>query len=103
MDRQETTRRTRLLKPLFVVALTLAATRAGDAGPGPHDNAVTRWNRLAAEILPVAVGPLIDARAMAILHAAVHDALNGIERRYEPYTADLSAPGASIDAAVARA
>ena len=40
---------------------------------------------------------------MAIFHAAIHDAVNGIERRYEPYTADLSAPGASVDAAVARA
>ncbi|HVQ76517.1 MAG TPA: hypothetical protein VMT79_13400 [Candidatus Binatia bacterium] len=38
-----------------------------------------------------------------LLHAAVHDAVNGIERRYEPYTIDLSFPGASVDAAVARA
>lgn len=66
-------------------------------------NAVTHWNRLATEILPVEVGPIIDARAMAILHAAIHDAVNGIERRYQPYTADLSAPGASVAAAVARA
>lgn len=85
---------------LLVVALTLTTNVAGAAGRG---NAVTQWNRLAGEILPVEVGPIIDARAMAILHAAIHDALNGIERRYEPYTADLSAAGASIDAAVARA
>ena len=115
--------RSRLLKQLFVAALTLAASATGAARQQPapgHDvnrsaverqaadsrlrgNAVTHWNRLATEILPVAVGPVIDARAMAILHAAIHDALNGIERRYEPYAADLSAPGASVDAAVARA
>jgi hypothetical protein len=64
---------------------------------------VTRWNRLANEIVPVEVGPVIDARAMSILHAAIHDAVNGVERRYEPYAADLSAPGASLDAAVASA
>jgi PAP2 superfamily len=64
---------------------------------------VTAWNKLANEIIPVEVGPVIDARAMAILHAAIHDALNGIERRYEPYTANLSAPDASVDAAVASA
>lgn len=40
---------------------------------------------------------------MAILHAAIHDTVNGIERRYETYTADLSFAGASLDAAVARA
>jgi len=83
-----------------LAGLMIAAGLTGSARDG---NAVTQWNQLATEILPVAVGPIIDARAMAILHAAIHDAVNGIERRYEPYTADLSAPGASVDAAVARA
>ena len=32
----------------------------------------------------------------ATVHAAIHDAVNAIERRYEPYTSDLSAPGASV-------
>lgn len=107
---------------LLLAGLTLAACapglahqgvapREGDRrAPPPHTvetngpgNAVTRWNRLANEILPVEVGPIIDARAMVIFHAAIHDALNGVERRYAPHTADLSAPGASADAAVARA
>ena len=66
-------------------------------------NPVIRWNRIANEIFPVDVGPVIDSRAMAILHAAVHDAVNGVERRYEPYTVALSSPGASLDAAVASA
>jgi hypothetical protein len=35
---------------------------------------------------------VIDSRAFAILHAAVHDALNGIERRYAAYTIELSFP-----------
>jgi hypothetical protein len=59
---------------------------------------------------------VIDSRALAILQAAVHDAVNGVERRYEPYTADLASSsssaagsgsdhgsGASLDAAVASA
>jgi hypothetical protein len=66
-------------------------------------NAVIHWNRIATEILRIEPGPIIDSRAFAILHAAVHDAVNGIDRRYEPYTIDLSFPGASVDAAVARA
>ena len=40
---------------------------------------------------------------MTILHAAIHDAVNGIEGRYQPYTVALSSPGASLDAAVASA
>ena len=66
-------------------------------------NPVIHWNRIANEIFPVDVGPVVDSRAMAILHAAIHDAVNGIERRYEPYTVALSFPGASLDAAVATA
>ena len=55
-------------------------------------NPVIRWNRIANEIFPVDVGPVLDSRAMAILHAAIHDAVNGIEPRYEPYTVALSSP-----------
>jgi hypothetical protein len=64
-------------------------------------NPVLVWNRIAREIFPVDVGPVLDARAMAIFHAAIHDAVNGVERRYQPYAADLSSPGASVHAAVA--
>jgi hypothetical protein len=116
MNAFETRRRSNFLYGLIVVAATAAAGATGfarqaaeqsrdrrDVEPRGRSNAVTRWNQIANEILPVAVGPIVDARAMAILHAAIHDAVNGIERRYEPYTADLSAPGASVEAAVARA
>jgi hypothetical protein len=71
--------------------------------PKERGNAVLHWNRIATEILPVEAGPVIDSRALAILQAAVHDAVNGIDRRYEPYTADLASPGASLEAAVASA
>jgi hypothetical protein len=48
-------------------------------------------------------GPIIDSRALAILYAAMHDAVNGVDRRFQPYTADLRFPEASLDAAVATA
>jgi membrane-associated phospholipid phosphatase len=62
---------------------------------------VTRWNAIAIQVLPVDPGLIQDSRAFAIMHAAIHDAVNGVERRYQPYTFSLSSPGASIDAAVA--
>jgi hypothetical protein len=68
-----------------------------------RDNAVTRWNEVAIGVFPREPGPILDGRAFAILHVALHDAVNGVERRYQPYTADLSSPGASVDAAVAAA
>ncbi|MCI0664158.1 MAG: vanadium-dependent haloperoxidase [Acidobacteria bacterium] len=66
-------------------------------------SAVTNWNAIAIQVLPVDPGLILDSRAFAIMHAAIHDAVNGVERRYQPYTASLSSPGASIDAAVAAA
>jgi hypothetical protein len=92
----------RLVAILLVVA---AGGGQGHANQAERQDAsaVVRWNRVASDIFPVEAGPIIDSRAMAILHAAIHDAVNGIERRYEPYTIDLAFPGASVDAAVARA
>ena len=93
--------RRQFLLVIAIAANSCARLSAQDAQR--HSNAVLRWNRIATEILPAAAGPIVDSRAMAILHAAIHDAVNGVERRYTPYTADLSFPGASLDAAVARA
>ena len=95
---------------LIVIGLMLTAsaepeTRRGDEPETRRGdrNPVLHWNRIANEIFPIDVGPVVDARAMAIFHAAIHDAVNGVEPRYEPYTAALSSPGASIHAAVASA
>jgi PAP2 superfamily len=74
------------------------------AGEVPHrgGNPVTHWTTVAIDLMKDP-GPVIDGRAFAILHAAIHDAVNGVERRFQPYTADLSLPGASLEAAVATA
>lgn len=77
-------------------------TTAGVAPVSDAENSVTHWSTLADELM-VDPGPIIDSRAFAILFAAVHDAVNGVERHYQPYTADISSPGASLDAAVAAA
>lgn len=65
---------------------------------------VTDWNLIAEAVAPRFGGPQQQSRAQAMVQIAVHDALNGIERRYTPYT-DLGPAnaGASPDAAVAAA
>src|ERR1044071_101473 len=75
----------------------------GELSPRGAGNPVLHWNTIALEVFPVDPGLVLDSRAFAILHAAVHDAVNGVERRYRSYTVTLSSPGASIDAAVASA
>lgn len=92
----------------IIIGLIAAGVLSQDAtatynGGSHRQNPVLHWHRIATEILPGDVGPVLDGRAMSILLAAVHDAVNGVERRYKPYTADLSSPGASLDAAVASA
>src|SRR3954470_20962672 len=69
-------------------------------------NAVTHWNTVAVEAFKPTQGmnPMGQSRSFAILHAAIHDALNAIDRRFEAYTPGLAdAHGASVDAAVAAA
>ncbi len=88
---------------LLMVFLCSGIAAAGGGRPAPSGNPVTHWSGVAMEVLPVSPGLLADSRALAIVHASIHDAVNGVERRYQPYTADLSSPGASVDAAVASA
>jgi hypothetical protein len=83
-------------------------TRAASAAPAGGD-AVTVWNGHAgvaatkACIAPLA-DPFHESRLYAMMHVAIHDALNAIDRRFRPYTFDKpAAPGASPEAAVAAA
>jgi hypothetical protein len=94
------------------LVLTLAApARAQEADTArafhrAHRNAVIDWNRIAIDAFTPTQGtnPMAQSRTLAIFHAAVHDALNAIDRRFKPYTAGLpEAPGASVEAAVAAA
>ena len=87
-----------------LAALTLCA-----AVGAARADAVTDWSAnagaaaLAACIAP-SDDPLHESRLYAMLHLAVHDALNAIERRSRPYAYDAPAPaGTSIAAAVAAA
>lgn len=93
------------------LALVLSgAAQAGETGAGPggpaRGNAVTHWNAVATTAFTPSQGtnPMAQSRTLAILHAAIHDAVNAIDPQFEPYTPGLTkAPGASVDAAVAAA
>ncbi len=67
---------------------------------------VTDWNRITLDALlvPPAVAAPLAQRPVAIVQAAVFDAVNGIERRYTPiHVAPGAAPGASVRAAAVQA
>jgi hypothetical protein len=74
---------------------------------------VLTWNAIAIEAAKVdhgldapglQFGPTRASRALAIVQAAVYDAVNSIDPLYAPYLIQVHAPkGASMDAAVAQA
>jgi hypothetical protein len=68
-------------------------------------DAVTDWSANAGEAaLAACVDPLNESRLYAMMHVAIHDALNAIDRRFRPYAFDAQGPtGASREAAVASA
>jgi len=46
---------------------------------------VTQWNKVATDATAAAgIDPLAESRIIAIVHIAIHDAINAFERRYEP-------------------
>jgi hypothetical protein len=66
---------------------------------------VTDWNRIMLDALRIGgPGGIVATRQAAIVQSAVFDAINGIERRYQPiYVQPGAAPGASRQAAVVQA
>ena len=95
-----------VLAVCLAAGMLLASATASRSEPGA--NAVTVWNANAGEAVIAAclLGGFApqEARMYAMMHVAVHDALNGIDRRSRPYAVSLGAtPGTSPDAAVAAA
>jgi len=80
---------------LVTAAIAVAGIGIVDQAPvaGAAGNSVVDWNATAGQAacagcLSPANDPLHEARMYAIAHIAIHDALNAIDRRYEPYTYD---------------
>jgi hypothetical protein len=66
---------------------------------------VTDWNQTAIRATEIAGAPVpVQTRVMSIVHAAIFDAVNAIERKYTVYAIDVPAgSGASAEAAAAAA
>jgi hypothetical protein len=84
-----------LLIPIFIIGLTIVS----------RADVVIDWNVIATDAAFAAgKNALEQSRIYAMTHAAIHDALNAIDRRYRPYALDRRAePNASAEAAVAAA
>ena len=88
----------RPITTLALLAITVVARASVDE--------VVRWNQVATDATVAAkINPLAESRIFAILHVAIHDAVNAVQPRYEPYQPRTSpAPAdASVEAAIAGA
>ena len=85
---------------LTCVALCTATTAGQPSDENP--NQVLDWNQVFIDTLIATNTPNSSSQRLgAIVHAAVFDAYNGIERRYTPiFVHDLAPRGASRRAAV---
>ncbi|HXJ58238.1 MAG TPA: vanadium-dependent haloperoxidase [Verrucomicrobiae bacterium] len=86
---------------LIAIGLALAGV------PGARADVVTDWNQitLATQVaVPGGVRTPPAARALAMVHLAIFDSLNAIDRRFTPYAVQaLADPAASAEAAAAAA
>src|ERR1700758_648136 len=92
----------RLVRTIVILAAALLALIVANRASADE---VTRWNQIATDASPPPnPEPLTETRIYAILHVAIHDAVNAVESRYEPYLPRTSpVPGASVEAAIAGA
>ncbi len=91
-----------------VVAAGHVQAGAQPEAPSSGSDAVLVWSANAVAAAEAACispsdDPLHESRMYAMMHVAIHDALNAIDRRFRPYVFDDREAGASPDAAVASA
>ena len=97
------------MKNQVVVTIGLGVLLLVWRPPAVSADAVTVWNENAANAatascLHISGNGLVESRMYAMVHIAIHDAVNAIERRSRPYVFDSQASGAaSLDAAIAAA
>jgi hypothetical protein len=86
-----------LRKALVAVALAAPASMA-------FANVITDWNENTVTLVTPRMAPAAGQRIVAIVQTAMFDAINSIERRYQPYLIQApAAPTASKEAAAATA
>ena len=100
------------LAQFAITAAMLAACGGSDSPPTsvPQATVSADWNAVALQAwtqleatAQAPITPHYEARGLAMASGVIHDVLNAIDRRYEPYAYDAVQKDASPDAAVAQA
>src|SRR5262245_29797922 len=75
--------------------------------PQTYADAALDWNLIAVQTVlaanPPRPGPTVPFLDLAVVQAAVHDAVQAIEQQFEPYHVEIPGASGSPEAAAARA
>src|SRR6266480_8065162 len=85
---------------LFIATINLASS----IGTPANADVVTDWNNAALDAIRAGnTSPPIASRSLAIVHASIYDAVNGIARTHERYLVPNVAPASASRPAAASA
>jgi hypothetical protein len=88
---------------LFIACVATISLASSIAVPARAD-VVTDWNNAALDAIRAGhTAPPIASRSLAILHASIYDAVNGIARTHEPYLVPSAVPASASREAAASA
>jgi hypothetical protein len=88
---------------LFIACIG-AINLASSIGIPARGDVVTDWNNAALDAIRAGnTNPPIASRSLAILHASIYDAVNGIARTYEPYLVQSAVSASASSEAAASA
>jgi hypothetical protein len=100
----QTTKATSFLQMKTFKFLCWYASTALLTGSLSHADVVTEWNNAALDAIRAGhTAPPIASRSLAILHASIYDAINGIARTHEPYLVQSAVPASASREAAASA
>jgi len=89
--------------PLFILYIA-TINLASSIGTSANADVVTDWNNAALDAIRAGnTSPPIASRGLAILHAAIYDAVNGIARTHERYLVPSAVPASASREAAASA
>jgi hypothetical protein len=86
-----------------IIRKLLTAAAVIVVAPPAFANVITDWNENAVTFVTPRMGPAAGQRVVAILQAAMFDAVNSIEGRYRPYLVQLPAAATASKEAAATA
>jgi hypothetical protein len=91
------------MKPLTAALFAISLSFAAAGAQAEHRRDTFAWNELAIDLAAQHQPPPIQTHTLALVHIAMHDALNAIHPRFAPYAFGGRMPYASVRAALAAA